>query len=248
MAQVPHQVGPYGGWPMANYAPYPAQHMELIYERFRKQHAPNFEGTTEPFKAEEWLRNVEPILARMNLGNANRISCVSSLLKKDARIWWDLVQQTNDVATMIWRRFVELFHKKYYNSAVIATRVEEFAILKQGNLTVVEYARQFDRLAKFAPQLVPTDFMRVTKFVRGLRPKIELGVKLANLRNTTYADVLETTIEVERLQANVSKEKASKPEPKQQGQPQNGRNNHNNSRQHNNSNSNGQKRRRPNDK
>ena len=67
--------------------------------------------------------------------------------------------------------------------------------------------------------MVPTDYLRVSEFNRGLRPKIELGVKLANPDNITYADVLETTIEVERLQANVSKEEASKPEPKQQSQP-----------------------------
>ena len=93
--------------------------MEPVYERFHKQHALNFEGTTDPFQVEELLRNVEPILAHMNLGNADLISCASSLLKKDARIWWDLVQQTNDVTTMIWTRFVEPFHKKYYTSAVI---------------------------------------------------------------------------------------------------------------------------------
>ena len=132
----------------------------------------------------------------MNLSNVDRISCVSSLLKKDARIWWDLVQQSHDVATMTWTRFVDLFHKKYYNSAVIASRVEEFAGLKQGSLSVAEYAQQFNRLANFAPKMVPTGYLRVTKFVRGLRPKIELGVKLANPGNTTYADVLETTIEV----------------------------------------------------
>ena len=62
MAPAPQQVGPYGGWPMTNYAPYPVQHVEPVYERFRKQHAPNFEGTIDPFEAEEWLRNVEPIL------------------------------------------------------------------------------------------------------------------------------------------------------------------------------------------
>ena len=106
--------------------------MELVYERFRKQHALNFEGTTGPFEAEEWLRNVEPILTHMNVGNTDRISCVSSLLKKDARIWWDLVQQMHDVATMTWTRFVELFHKKYYNSALIASRVEKFAGLSKG--------------------------------------------------------------------------------------------------------------------
>ena len=36
---------------------------------------------------------------------------------------------------------------------------------------------------------------------------MELGVKLANLGTTTYANVLETTIEVERIQMNVSEEK-----------------------------------------
>ena len=105
---------------MTHYAPHPVPNMESVYERFRKQHAPNFEGTIDPFEAEEWLRKVEPILTHMNLSNADRISCVSSLLRKDARIWWDLVQQTNDVTTMIWTRFKELFHKKYYTSAFIA--------------------------------------------------------------------------------------------------------------------------------
>ena len=71
---------------------------------------------------------------------------------------------------------------------------------------IEEYARQFNRLVKFAPELVPTDFTRLTKFVRGLRPKMELRVKLANLGTITYANVLETAIELERLQANVSKE------------------------------------------
>ena len=34
MAPAPQQVGPYGGWPVANYAPYPVQNMEPVYERF----------------------------------------------------------------------------------------------------------------------------------------------------------------------------------------------------------------------
>ncbi|XP_062119070.1 uncharacterized protein LOC133832787 [Humulus lupulus] len=145
---------------MVNYAPYPAQYIEQVYEYFHKQHALKFEGTTDPFEVEEWLKNVEPILKHMNL--------------------------------------------------VIGTRVEEFSSLKQGNLKVAEYARQFDRPAKFAPELVPTDYLRVTKFTKGLKSKIGLGVKLANPGTTSYADVLETAIEDERLQENVSKEEQVK--------------------------------------
>ena len=81
-------------------------------------------------------------------------------------------------------------------------------------MAVVEYARQFDRLAKFAAELVPNDYLRVTKFTRGLKPKIELGVKFANPGTTSYTDVIEMAIKVERLQENVSKEEASKSEPK----------------------------------
>ena len=72
---------------------------------------------------------------------------------------------------------------------------------------VEEDARQINILVKFVPELVPTDFTRLTKFVRGLRPKMELRVKLANLGTTTYANVLETAIEVERILMNVSEEK-----------------------------------------
>ena len=72
---------------------------------------------------------------------------------------------------------------------------------------VEEYARQFDRLVKFAPELVPTNFTRLTKFVRGFRPRMELGVKLADPGTTTYANILETAIEVKRIQRNVSEEK-----------------------------------------
>ena len=73
---------------------------EAVYERFRKQQPPNFDGGSDPIEAEEWLQSLESILEYMRLGNEDRVSCASSLLKKDARIWWDIVKQTRDVNVM----------------------------------------------------------------------------------------------------------------------------------------------------
>ncbi|KAM6551622.1 hypothetical protein CsatB_001430 [Cannabis sativa] len=150
------------------YMPVPEGRWEPIYERFRKQHPPNFEGGSDPMEAEEWLRTVEGIVEYMRLGNGDSVVCAASLLKKDARIWWDVIKQTRDVAAMTWSDFVQVFNNKYYSEAIRSARVNEFTNLRQGKSTVTEYARQFDRLAKFATDLVPTEFLRIHRFTEGL--------------------------------------------------------------------------------
>ncbi|XP_060965577.1 uncharacterized protein LOC133034500 [Cannabis sativa] len=119
------------------YMPVPEGRWEPIYERFRKQHPPNFEGGSDPMEAEEWLRTVEGIVEYMRLGNGDSVACAASLLKKDARIWWDVIKQTRDVAAMTWADFVQVFNKKYYSEAIRSARVNEFTNLRQGKSTIL---------------------------------------------------------------------------------------------------------------
>ena len=53
--------------------------------------------------------------------------------------------------------------------------------LIQGKSTVAEYAHTFDRLACFAPELVPTDQARRDKFIDGLNGMIarDAGITLS---------------------------------------------------------------------
>ncbi|XP_030507590.2 uncharacterized protein LOC115722505 [Cannabis sativa] len=148
--------------------PVPEGRWEPIYERFRKQQPPNFEGGSDPMEVEEWLRTVEGIVEYMRRGNGDSVACSASLLKKDARIWWDVIKQTRDVATTTWADFVQVFNKKYYSEAIRSARVNEFTNLRKGKSTVTEYARQFDRLAKFATYMVSTEFLRIHRFTEGL--------------------------------------------------------------------------------
>ncbi|XP_062075655.1 uncharacterized protein LOC133779754 [Humulus lupulus] len=60
---------------------------------------------------------------------------------------------------MTWAEF-QAFSKKYYSAAVLATKVDEFVTLVQGNLYVTDYAQKFNRLAKFSPEVVPTEALR----------------------------------------------------------------------------------------
>ena len=106
----------------------------------------------------------------MRLGNEDQVYYTSSLLKKDAHIWWDIVKHIRIVNVMTWDEFTQVFNKKYYSPAILATRVDEFIALTQGNSSVTEYARMFDRLAKFAADMVPTETLRIQRFVEGLKP------------------------------------------------------------------------------
>ncbi|KAL5537969.1 hypothetical protein UlMin_045686 [Ulmus minor] len=101
--------------------------VEPLYERFRKQGPPTFEGSNDPLAAEEWLRNIERILDFMKLSDQERIMCATYKLTKDARYWWE-----------------------YFNPTMLLSKEAEFNNIQQGNMTVDEAVLRFDRLARLS--------------------------------------------------------------------------------------------------
>ncbi|GMN62453.1 hypothetical protein TIFTF001_031532 [Ficus carica] len=81
---------------------------DLLYERFRRMKAPEFEGLTcndppnvavtggyyitNPIEADNWLIDIQVILDFMGLIEHEKVLCASFALKKDARHWWMTVQ------------------------------------------------------------------------------------------------------------------------------------------------------------
>ena len=131
------------------------------------------------------------------------------MLQACYRILWDIVKQTRDVNVMTWDEFIQVFNQKYYSPAILATRVDEFITLTQGKSTVTEYARKFDRLPKFAADMVPTGMLRIQRFVKGLKPMTARDVKLIQ-GITTYAETLEVALEAEQAEERIWKEGAAR--------------------------------------
>ena len=137
-----------------------------------------FEGGIDPFDAKEWINSTENLFDFMQLNEREKVSCASYMLKKDARIWWDVVKYTRDITQMTWVDFLEEFNNKYYNVSILAAKVIEFSNLWQGNLPVIKYFRKFDRLARYAPDMVATDTTRVNCFLEGLKPELARDVDM----------------------------------------------------------------------
>ncbi|XP_062114708.1 uncharacterized protein LOC133825830 [Humulus lupulus] len=187
-------------------------HQDLIYEYFRKLHPPPFEGGVDLMEAEEWMSSMESIFELMQLEDQAKVSRATYMLKKDARIWWENTKFIHDVRAMTWAGFVQVFNEQFYNETIRASKVDEFVNLIQGNTIVALYAQQFNRLAKFAGNLVANEEAKVDKFMRGLKPMIARDVEMASTERITFAQALKRALKSERMEDRIWKESAARRE------------------------------------
>ncbi|KAL5570676.1 hypothetical protein UlMin_027251 [Ulmus minor] len=162
--------------------------LEPLYERFRKQNPPTFEGSTNPLEAEEWLRSVEAILDFMRLNDQEKISCATFMFKKNARYWWDV---------------------KYYNATVIAGKTNEFNTIQQGSLSVVEAVAKFVELARFCPILIPDENERIRRMILMFRPEIARFIEAGNGAPNTVGETIERALRGEFYEAKIRQSKGA---------------------------------------
>ncbi|KAK4407586.1 hypothetical protein Sango_0339600 [Sesamum angolense] len=97
--------------------PQPQSHDAVInknYEVVRRQGAKVFAGTTDPTEAEEWLRNTERVLDRIECTPEQKLRYAVSLFEKDALDWWETVPGSrNRPITLTWNDFLKEFADKY---------------------------------------------------------------------------------------------------------------------------------------
>ncbi|GMN65166.1 hypothetical protein TIFTF001_034239 [Ficus carica] len=170
---------------------------DLLYERFRRMKAPEFEGPTDPIAVDKWLIDIQVILDFMRLTEQEKVLCASFALKKDARHWWMTVQMRRDVTTMNWQDFVTEFRTMYYNMEVLAAQQDEFTNLKQGSMTVMEAVKKFEQLARLCPGLVPSETEKVRRMMKMFRTDISKQVSAGSSPPTLVSDCVSRAIRAE---------------------------------------------------
>ncbi|XP_058745996.1 uncharacterized protein LOC131618857 [Vicia villosa] len=123
---------------------------------FQRENPPVFKGKHDPDGALEWLKEIERILDSLE------------------------TRQRLEVAgeEITWVVFRREFLRKYYPEDVQGKKEIEFLELKQGNMSVTEYAAKFTELAKFYPYYdgAGAEFLKCIKFDNGLRSEIKKDV------------------------------------------------------------------------
>ena len=106
--------------------------------------------------------------------------------------------------SVTWELFLEEFGKQYVGRIYLSNMRREFHNLKQRQMSVTEYQREFTRLSKYALEMLVTEEEKCHKFEDGLNDHIQAHV--TGFRHDDFSKIVTCALNVER----VKKEKYEK--------------------------------------
>ena len=145
--------------------------MDMICQ-FNKLKPPKFQGGSDPLKYEEWMRRMENLFEIMECPARFKVALATYKFEGEVEYWWGTVKPRVGENPMTWDRLKEMMDNQYYPRDVRRMKEREFLSLKQGSLSVMEYATKFNELSCFAPHQVDTEERRMDHFEQGLRGDI----------------------------------------------------------------------------
>ncbi|XP_019057525.1 PREDICTED: uncharacterized protein LOC109116484 [Tarenaya hassleriana] len=205
-AHIPAQPPVRDQGPMAEDLPPPppapataGDYLPIIRE-LRSMHTPRFEGSLDPEVAEEWLTQITQDLEYVQCPLRYRATIASHHLSGPARHWWRKVTEEMPAGHHFsWEEFKEEFERKYYRRHDQERSLSAFLNLQQGDMTIRAYEAEFIPMLNYASHLVPHEYMKIQKFIAGLRPSLRRKVVLHEFRTLGHCiDQLEKAEEAEK--------------------------------------------------
>jgi len=155
-----------------------------MLETFLRNHPPTFKGRYDPNGAQTWLKEIERVFRVMQCTEVQKVRFGTHILAEEADDWWisllPILEQ--DGAEVTWAVFKREFLDRYFPEDVHGKKEIEFLELKQGNMSVIEYAAKFVDQAKFYPHYT-AEFSKCIKFENGLRADIKREIGYQKIRN-----------------------------------------------------------------
>ncbi|XP_040951282.1 uncharacterized protein [Gossypium hirsutum] len=147
-------------------------------KELRKYGATEFMGLkgVDPSTAENWMESTKRILQQLDCTPRECLICAVSLLHGEVYLWWESVVRHLPESQITWDLFQKEFQKKYIGEMYIEDKKQEFLLLQQGDMSVIDYEREFSRLSRYASEFIPTEADSCKRFLRGLRDEIKIEV------------------------------------------------------------------------
>ncbi|XP_027351165.1 uncharacterized protein LOC113862275 [Abrus precatorius] len=161
----------------------PAEYRGLF--AFTRHDPPKFEGEFNPKGAQWWVTDVEKIFNAMGCREENKVAYATYLLCGEAEDFWRFARQTlpQEDGYIQWEAFNTIFLGNYFPWDLRKQKAREFLEMKQGSMTVGEYAVKFQELMKYWPHYQHGDGEKdlCAQFEHGLRPDIRAAVTVFQL-------------------------------------------------------------------
>ncbi|XP_057741332.1 uncharacterized protein LOC130959952 [Arachis stenosperma] len=181
---------------------------------FLKVNPPKFKGTLVATDADNWFRGIERSLRAQHVPEGQHVEFAIYMLEGEAEYWWQgiqrlLQQNENNIPWDICR---DEFYKKYFPGATRDAKEMELMQLRKGDMTVAEYARNFDDLCCFSKicQGDPADLeeWKCLKFEGGLC--VDLMSSIVSLEVRNFAELVNKSKLVEECIKKLTVAKVSR--------------------------------------
>ncbi|XP_057965316.1 uncharacterized protein LOC131155885 [Malania oleifera] len=136
-----------------------------MIEQFTSMRPISFSGGADPLVAENWVQDMEDMLAVLLCIDELKVSFATFKLTEEVKRLWRSTRLLEE------KRPEPIADSKiqHFPATVKNAKAAEFLHLTQGPMTIQQYAARFIELSWFAPYLVSDEERKVRKFKEGLR-------------------------------------------------------------------------------
>src|SRR3954470_19757750 len=155
-----------------------------------------FRCSSEPLEADDWLCSIEYKLDTAHVAPNDRVIFAVYFLEGAAFQWWEnYVAMQSDGHVVTWQEFCVAFRGYHILEELMERKKEEFCNLNQGEMSIHEYVREFNRLARYAQDEITTDAKKQATFRKGFSPILRHDLNL--LEFATFEDLVNRSFRAE---------------------------------------------------
>ena len=156
------------------------------------------------------------MLVQMHCTVEEKLECATSLLHDEAYQWWVSMTRTVPLESITWKFFLDEFKKHYVGRIYLANMRREFHNLRQRQMSVTEYQREFTRLSKYAHEILVSEEEKCRRFEDGLNDHIRAHVTA--FCHEDFSKIVTCTLNVERVKKEERERKDKRQGKKNPGQ------------------------------
>ena len=133
-------------------------------ERVQKLGTKPYDGSGDREVAWLWLDRVNKVYGVMGCIDEKRVLFSSFLMEDKAKDWWDAVDRMYPDG-ITWDQFQQEFTDRLFPQSHKDSKIEEFFILEQKNMSVSEYEKKFLELVRLVPYIQANEVLKCKRFL-----------------------------------------------------------------------------------
>ena len=160
---------------------------------------PEFEGKLDPEEFLDWLNTVERVFDYKEVPEDKKVKLVALKLRKYASLWWTnlCTKRTRSHKEKIrsWEKMKKKLKARFLPASYVQDSYAQLHNLTQGNMSIAEYTREFEKLLIKCDISEPEE-QTIVRYLGGLEPRYANVIELQQY--TTFDEVCVLTHKVEQ--------------------------------------------------